>query len=75
MRNSENLSHIALGTVQYLVHISATWDDFKVLGKESSHWLLEIKGSLFIKNDRPLFHKNVYSQEFFSFKMSVVKFW
>ena len=25
------------------------WDDFKVLGRESNHWLLKIKESLFIK--------------------------
>ena len=29
------------------------WDDFKVLGRESNHWLLEIKESLIIKRDRP----------------------
>ena len=26
-----------------------TWDDCKVLGRESNHWPLEIKASLFIK--------------------------
>ena len=29
-------------------HIVA-WDDFKVLGRESNHWPLEIKENLFIK--------------------------
>ena len=29
-------------------HVVA-WDDFKVLGRECNHWLLEIKESLFIK--------------------------
>ena len=43
-------------------HVVA-WDDFKVLGTESNHWLLEIKRSLFIKRDRPLLNKNIYSQE------------
>ena len=43
------------------------WDDFKVLGRESNHWLLEIKESLFIKRDRPSLNKNIYSQELFSF--------
>ena len=43
------------------------WDDFKVLGRESNHWLLEIKESLFIKRDRPLPYKNIYSQELFLF--------
>ena len=27
------------------------WDYFNVLGRESNHWLLEIKESLFIKRD------------------------
>ena len=43
------------------------WDDFKVLGRESNHWLLEIKESLFIKRDKPLLNKNIYSQELFLF--------
>ena len=47
-------------------HIVA-WDDFKVLDRESNHWLLEIKESLFIKRDRPLFSKNIYSKELFLF--------
>ena len=42
-------------------------DDFKVLGRESNHWLLEIKESLFIKRDRPSLNKNIYSQELFLF--------
>ena len=29
-----------------------TWDDFKVLGRESNHWFLEIKESLLIKRDK-----------------------
>ena len=28
-------------------------DDIKVLGRESNHWLLEIKESLFIKREKP----------------------
>ena len=44
-----------------------TWDDFKVLGRESNHWLLEIKESLFIKRDKPSLNKNIYSQELFLF--------
>ena len=43
------------------------WEKFKVLGRESNHWLLEIKESLFIKRDRPSFNKNIYSQELFLF--------
>ena len=47
------------------------WNDFKVLGRESNHWLLEIKKTLFIKRDRPSLNKNIY---YFSFTMSVIKF-
>ena len=47
-------------------HVVA-WDDFKVFGRESNHWLLEIKESLFIKRDRPSLNKNIYSQELFLF--------
>ena len=43
-------------------HVVA-WDDFKVLERESNHWLLEIKiKSLFIKRDRLSLNKNIYSQ-------------
>ena len=44
-----------------------TWDDFKVLGRESNNWLLEIKESLFIKRDKPSLNKNIHSQELFLF--------
>ena len=47
-------------------HIVA-WDDFKVLGRESKHWLLEIKESLFIKRDKLSLNKNIYSQELLLF--------
>ena len=43
------------------------WDDFKVLERESNHWLLEIKESLFIKRDELSLNKNIYSQELFLF--------
>ena len=43
------------------------WDDFEVLGRESNHWLLEIKESLFIKRDRTSLNKNIYFQELFLF--------
>ena len=47
-------------------HVVA-WDDFKVLGRESNHWLLEIKESLFIKKDKPSLNKSIYFQELFLF--------
>ena len=48
-------------------NLSVAWDGFKVLGRESNHWLLEINESLFIKRDRPSLNKNIYSQELFLF--------
>ena len=42
-------------------HIVA-WDYFNVLGRESNHWFLEIKESLFIKRDRSLLKNKFYSQ-------------
>ena len=44
-----------------------TWDDFKVLGRESNHWLLEINETLFIKRDRLSLNKNIYFQGLFLF--------
>ena len=44
-----------------------TWDDFRVLEKESNHWLLDIKESLFIKRDKSSLNKNIHSQELFLF--------
>ena len=48
------------------------WDDFKVLGRESNHWLLEIKESLFIKRDKPSLNKNINSQKCFYFHLRFV---
>ena len=42
-----------------------SYDDFSVLGRESSHYLLETKESLFIKRDKPSLNKNIFSQELF----------
>ena len=44
-----------------------TRDDFKVLGRESNHWHLEFKESLFIKRDKPSLNNNIYSQILFLF--------
>ena len=38
-------------------------EDFKFLGNKSNRCLLELKESLFIKRDRPLLNKNLYSEE------------
>ena len=43
------------------------WDDFKVLGRESNQWLLEIKENLFIKRDKLSLNKNIHPQELFLF--------
>ena len=62
----EILSTSVRGHMHDCNHMVA-WDDFKVLGRESNHWLMEIKDSLFIKRDRPSLDKNIYSQELFLF--------
>ena len=41
------------------------WEDFSIIGRESNHYLLETKESLFIKRDNPTLNKNKYSQELF----------
>ena len=38
-----------------------TWDDFKVMERESNHWLLKIKESLFIKRYKTSLNKNIHS--------------
>ena len=43
------------------------WEDFSILGRESNHYLLELKESLFIKRNKPSLNKNDYSQELFLF--------
>ena len=43
------------------------YEDFKLLGNESSRYLLELKESLFIKRDKPTLNKNLYSQELLLF--------
>ena len=47
-------------------HIVA-WEDFSIIGRESNHYLLETKESLFIKRDNPSLNRNKYSQELFLF--------
>ena len=44
-----------------------TRDDFRVLERESNHWLLDIKESLFIKRDKSSLNTNIHSQELFLF--------
>ena len=45
-------------------HIAA-WEDFSIIARETNHYLLETKESLFIKRDNPTLNKNKYSQELF----------
>ena len=42
-------------------------EDFKFLGNEPNRYLLELKGSLFIKRDKPSLNNNLYSQELLLF--------
>ena len=46
---------------------TAAWEDFSIIGRESNHYLLETKESLFIKRDNPSLNRNKYSQELFLF--------
>ena len=46
---------------------TAAWEDFPIIGRESNHYLLETKESLFIKGDKPSLNRNNYSQEIFLF--------
>ena len=46
-------------------HVVA-WEDFSIISRESNHYLLETKESLFIKRDNPS-NRNKYSQELFLF--------
>ena len=56
-------------------NLMVAWDDFKVLGRESNHWLLEIKESLFIKRDKPCLIRIFTPRNcfYFSFTISVIK--
>ena len=46
---------------------TVAWEDFFFIGRESNHFLLETKESLFIKQDNPSLNRNKYSQELFLF--------
>ena len=46
---------------------TVAWEDFSITGRESNHYLLETKESLFIKRDNPSLNRNKYSQELFLF--------
>ena len=43
------------------------WEDFSIIGRESNHYLLETKESLFIKRDNTSLNRNKYSRELFLF--------
>ena len=42
---------------------TVSWEDFSIIGRESNHYLLETKESLFTKRDNPSLNRNKYSQE------------
>ena len=46
---------------------TVVWEDFSLIGRESNHYLLEAKESLFIKRDNPSLYRNKYSEELFLF--------
>ena len=49
---------------------TVAWEDFSIIGRESKHYLLEVKERLFIKQDNPSLNRNKYSQELFLFQPS-----
>ena len=46
---------------------TVTLEDFSIIGRESSHYLLETKESFFIKRENPSLSREKYSQELFLF--------
>ena len=46
---------------------TVAWEDFSIIDRESNHYLLETKESLFIKRDNPSLNRNKYSQDLFLF--------
>ena len=46
---------------------TVTWEGFSIIGRESNHYLLETKESLFIKQDNPSLNRKKYSQELILF--------
>ena len=46
---------------------TVAWEDFSIICRESNHYLLETKESLFIKRDNSSINRNKYSQELFLF--------
>ena len=43
---------------------TVAWEDFFIIGRESNHYLLETKESLFIERDNLSLNRNKYSQLF-----------
>ena len=46
---------------------TVAWEDFSIIVRESSYYLLETKEILFIKQNNPFLIKNKYSQNLFLF--------
>ena len=47
---------------------TVAWVDFSITARESNHYLLETKESLFIKRDKPYLNRNKHSQKVFLFQ-------
>ena len=43
------------------------WKDFKINGRKSNKFILELKENLFIKRDEPILNKNQFFQELLLF--------
>ena len=54
-----------LNTIELQIQLNCdhtvAWEDFSIIGRESNHYLLETKESLFIKRDNPSLNRNKFS--------------
>ena len=46
---------------------TVAWEDLSIIGRDSNHYLLDTKESLFIKRDNFFLNRNKYSKELFLF--------
>ena len=46
---------------------TVAWEELSIIARESNHYLLETKESIFIKRDKASLNRDKYSQELFLF--------
>ena len=54
---------------------TVVWEDFSIIGRESNHYLLETKESLFINRDNLCLNRNKYFLELFEIMKNDFKWW